>query len=52
MKLTFIRPGGCGKMSPHLEWYRNLDLLMEEEIELAIRAMPKEEALSPLINPG
>jgi hypothetical protein len=25
--------GGCGKWSPHLDWYRNLDKWLKEEIE-------------------
>jgi hypothetical protein len=47
MKLSFIPPGGCGKMSPHLDWYRNLDLMVGEALEVALRKVPEEEALSP-----
>ena len=33
--------GGCGEWSPHLEWYRNLDKWLIEEIE-KIRVRVKE----------
>lgn len=35
--------GGCRSMSPHLEWYRNLDELLREELEAI---MKEEEALT------
>ncbi len=25
--------GGCNQQSPHIDWYRNLDELLEEELE-------------------
>jgi len=29
--------GGCGRWSPHLDWYRNLGSWLREEIERAIK---------------
>lgn len=36
--------GGCGEWSPHLDWYRNLDEWLKEEIE-KIRVRIKESTL-------
>lgn len=33
--------GGCGQSSPHLDWYRNLDELLREELE----ALAKESKI-------
>lgn len=33
-------PGGCGKISPHVDWYKNLDDIMREEIERILRGEP------------
>ena len=30
-------PGGCNQWSPHVDWYRNLDDVMREEIERLLR---------------
>ncbi len=37
--------GGCTQFSPHLDWYRNLDQWLKEEIE-KIRIRVKESTLS------
>ncbi len=26
-------PGGCGKWSPHIDWYRNLDYILQLELK-------------------
>lgn len=36
--------GGCGRMSPHLDWYRNLDgWLLEEIKKIRIRVLEKAD---------
>ena len=35
-------PGGCGEISPHLEWYRGLDDWLREELERILQAQPTE----------
>lgn len=48
-KLTSCVPeflGGCRQWSPHLDWYRNLDELLEAEIVVISRAIPSPTSLS------
>lgn len=48
-KMTACMPsfmGGCSKMSPHIDWYRNLDELLEEELE----AINEEELVNHVSN--
>jgi hypothetical protein len=33
-------PGGCGKWSKHIDWYRNLDVEMRREIEKILQTQP------------
>jgi len=35
-------PGGCGEISPHLDWYRGLDDWLREELERILQAQPAE----------
>ena len=30
-------PGGCGKWSKHVDWYRNLDESFKEELEKSFK---------------
>lgn len=39
-------PGGCGKWSPHVDWYKDLDEWLEEEVEAL-----KEEGVSLIEGP-
>jgi len=32
--------GGCGKWSPHLDWYKNLDDMLRKELEAIILEKP------------
>ncbi len=40
IRIPFNDPGGCGKWSPHLDWYRNLDQLANEEFQAASQNLP------------
>ncbi len=33
-------PGGCGKWSAHIDWYRNLDDELRKEIEEILNSVP------------
>lgn len=34
------RLGGCSKISPHIDWYRSLDKLLQKELETIFRVVP------------
>ena len=36
------RKGGCGQWSPHIDWYRDLEEWLREEIERAFRTAEVE----------
>jgi hypothetical protein len=44
-KLTACMPpfmGGCSQLSPHLDWYKNLDELLREELEHVLEEVKVE----------
>lgn len=32
-------PGGCGQWSPHIDWYRNLDQLLRDQLEKVLEVL-------------